>query len=80
MLSDDFDMDSSLVVLLISIVISMVLVGVFIFSHFRTEYVNPVWPLSVRQCVCVCVSVCLCVCHSLSFPQILVEVDANFTK
>ena len=77
MLSDDFDMDSSLVVSLISIVISMILVGVFIFSHFRTEYVDPGRPLSVRQCVCVCV--CLCVCHSLSFPQILADVDENLT-
>ena len=64
MLSDDFDMDSSLVVSLISIVISMILVGVFIFSHFRTEYVDPGRPLSVRQCVCVCVCVCLSVCLS----------------
>ena len=54
MLSDDFDMDSSLVVSLISIVISMILVGVFIFSHFRTEYVDPGRPLSVRQFVSVC--------------------------
>ena len=59
MLSDDFDMDSSLVVSLISIVISMILVGVFIFSHFRTEYVDPGRALSVR--LSVCLSVCLSV-------------------
>ena len=61
-LSDDFDMDSSMVVSLISIVISTILVGVFIFSHFRTEYVDRGRPLSVRQCVFVCVCVCLSVC------------------
>ena len=60
-LSDDFDMDSSMVVSLISIVISKILVGVFI---FRAEYVDPGRPLSVRQCVFVCVSVCLSVCLS----------------
>ena len=65
-LSDDFDMDSSMVVSLISIVISKILVGVFIFSHFRTEYVDPGRPLSVRQCVCVCVCVCLSVCVSVT--------------
>ena len=64
MLSNDFDMDSSLVVSLISIVISMILVGVFIFSHFRTEYVDTGRPLSVRQCVCVCV--CLSVFVSVT--------------
>ena len=37
MLSDDFDIDSSMVVLLISVAISNILVGVFMFSHFRTE-------------------------------------------
>ena len=36
-ISDDFDMDSSMVVLLISVAISNILVGVFMFSHFRTE-------------------------------------------
>ena len=51
MLSDDFDMDSSMVVSLISIVISKILVGVFI---FRAEYVDPGRPLSVRQFVSVC--------------------------
>ena len=56
MLSVDFDMDSSLVVSLISIVISMILVGVFIFSHFRTEYVDPGRALSVRLCVCLSVT------------------------
>ena len=74
MLSDDFDMDSSLVVSLISIVISMILVGVFIFSHFRTEYVDPGRHLSVRQCVCVCLSVCVSVTAShfhKSWPMLM---------
>ena len=64
MLSDDFYMGSTLVVSWISIVISMIWVGVFMFSHFRTEDVDPGRPLSVRQCVCVCV--CLSVCVSVT--------------
>ena len=35
------------------------IVGVFILSHFRTKYVDPRRPLSVRQCVWVCLCVCL---------------------
>ena len=74
MLSDDFDMDLSLVVSLISIVISMILVGVFVFSHFRTEYVDPRRPLSVRQCMCVCLSICVSVTAShfhKSWPMLM---------
>ena len=77
MLSDDFDMDSSLVVSLISIVISMILVGVFIFSHFRTEYVDPGGAPSVLQYVCLCV--CLPVCLGLLFPQFLADFDETWT-
>ena len=74
MLSDDFDMDSSLGVLLIFIVISIILVCVFIFSHFRTEYVDPGRPLSVRQFVYVCLSVCVSVTAShfhKSWPMLM---------
>ena len=50
-----------------------------VISGLNKNYVDPGRPLSVRQCVCVCLSVCLCVCHSLSFPQILADVDENLT-
>ena len=49
----------------------------FIFSHFRTEYLNP----GDEPCLCVCVSVCLSVCvYGLIISAIFDQIRSKFTQ
>ena len=50
--------------------------SIFIFSHFRTEYLNP----EDEPCLCVCLSVCASVCPDEYFPQFSSDFDENALK
>ena len=49
--------------------------SVFIFSHFRTEYLNP----EDEPCLCVCLSVCASVHINIfhNFRPILMKMHSN---